>query len=97
MVRPELKNIDVTNIPELLQIAEQVKTSGEPRMLKRDDEDLAMLIPAKPKARARRTPTRADHEAFLAAAGSWKDLIDAEAFKTEVRASRGSDRPTVTL
>lgn len=45
MVRPELKNIDVSDVPELLRIAEEVKRSGEPCVLKRDSEELAVLSP----------------------------------------------------
>lgn len=46
MVR-ELKRIDVTTIPELLRIAEEVHATGEPWVLRRDREDLAVVMPAK--------------------------------------------------
>ncbi|MBI4506621.1 MAG: hypothetical protein HY691_13885 [Chloroflexi bacterium] len=42
-----IKSVDISTIPELLRIAEEVHASGEPRLLRRDDEDLAVLMPAK--------------------------------------------------
>lgn len=97
MAKEPLKPIDISNIPELLRLAEEVHATNEARLLRRDDEDLAVVRPVVSKRRAKRRSTKADREAFLSAAGSWKGLIDAEAFKAEIRASRGSDRPTVTL
>lgn len=97
MAREHLKPMDISNIPELLRLAEEVHATNEPRVLRRDDEDLVEVRPIVSKHRTKRTPTKADREAFLSAAGSWKGLIDAEAFKAEIRASRGSDRPTGTL
>ncbi len=45
------KPIDISNDPELLKLAEEVHTTHEPRILRRDDEDLAVLMPAGPKRR----------------------------------------------
>ena len=50
----EPKRIDITNVPELLRIAEEVRASQEPRVLRRDNEDVAILMPA----RRARKPTR---------------------------------------
>lgn len=52
----EIQPINVSDVPELLRIAEEVRASGRPRLLRRDDEDLAMLVPAPP---VRRPPSRA--------------------------------------
>lgn len=49
-----LRTIDITNSPELLRLAEDVRTSNEPRLLRRDSEDVAIVHPVK---RARRAPT----------------------------------------
>ena len=58
------KPIDISNDPELLKLAEEVHTTHEPRILRRDDEDLAVLMPVKPKHRRRqREKTEADYEA----------------------------------
>jgi hypothetical protein len=54
----ELKRIDITNVPELLRIAEEVQASQEPRVLRRDSEDLAVVRPIKP-SRRRVPPGRA--------------------------------------
>ena len=95
----ELKTIDVSSIPELLRLAEEVRDTNEPRVLKRDSEDLAILMPAS-RRRRRRTPrpkTRADYEAFRSAAGSWKD-VDTDRLIAEVYESRRrSSRPAVEL
>lgn len=47
MVRPEIKSMDVSKIPDLLRIAEEVQSSGQTRVLERDGEELAILKPAK--------------------------------------------------
>ena len=47
----ELRRVEVSNIPELLRLAEEVKESQEPRILRRDGEDLAILTPIKPTKR----------------------------------------------
>lgn len=52
----EIQPINVRNVPELLRIAEEVRASGHPRLLRRDDEDLAIVVPARP---VRRFPSRA--------------------------------------
>jgi hypothetical protein len=109
-VTAELESIDISKVPELLRLAEEVRTTGEPRVLRRDREDIAVLMPivqASPrragaaKAEASR-PAPAAHEVarsragILAAAGSWKD-IDAKALKEYVRERRqaSSRRPVV--
>lgn len=52
----ELKPIDISNMPELLRLAEEVHDTGEPRVLRRDSEDLVVVMPAKPP---RKTVARA--------------------------------------
>ena len=46
----EPKRIDITRIPELLSIAQEVRRTNESRILKQESEDLAMLTPIKPVA-----------------------------------------------
>ncbi len=41
----ELTLIDVTHSPELLHVAQEVRRSGEARVLRRDREDLAVVVP----------------------------------------------------
>lgn len=49
----ELKPIDVSNVPELLRIAREVRETGESRLLKSDGEELAVLTPVQPPRRTR--------------------------------------------
>ncbi|GEM_PF-1170053 len=48
MPAKEVKHIDVTHIPELLRLAEEVQNTGEIRILKKDQEELAQITPIKP-------------------------------------------------
>ena len=94
-----LTSIDITHLPDLLRIAEEVKATKTPRILKRESETVAVLMPVgtavKPKKK--REQTKADYEAFRKAAGSWKDR-DVEKFKADTYASRRlSTRPLVNL
>jgi len=53
MVR-ELKPIDISETTDLLQLAETVRANNESYLLRRDSEDLAVLMPP----RTRRQPDR---------------------------------------
>jgi hypothetical protein len=82
--------IDITAIPELRRLAEAVRRSGKPRLLRRDGEALAMLVPLAMNAArplARRTLTPDDIAAFHAAAGTWSDVA-VEQFVTDIYAAR---------
>lgn len=52
----ELRPIDISNQPEVLRIAEEVRATQEPRVLRRNREDLAIVTPIR---RARSSPSRA--------------------------------------
>jgi hypothetical protein len=58
----EPKRIDISQIPELLSIAHEVRSTNEPAVLQQDSEDVAMLTPITPmaKKRVRGQPTSAD-------------------------------------
>ena len=107
----EFKPIDISNTPELVRLVEEVRATREPRVLRRDGEDLAVLTPISPtstrraaRAKGGRVKAAVDAAAvarsragILAAAGSWKD-VDIEAFKRYVRERRAiSSRPAVEL
>ena len=47
----ETKHIDVSSIPELLKLAQEVRRTNEPAVLQQEREDLAMLTPIKPVAK----------------------------------------------
>ena len=98
---PEI--LDISNSPDLLRLAEVVRASNTPRVLRRGNEDVAIVMPpvTAPKGRSRRSPikrkTQADIDAFLSSAGSWKD-VDVDTFKAYIRERRdASSRPPVTL
>lgn len=94
----EHKPIDISGIPELLRIVEEVRLSRRPRVLRRDREDVAVVVPMPAKSRrTRRAPTPEDRAATLAAAGGWKDLVDANELKEQLAAARGSNRPPASL
>ena len=96
----KLKPIDISNVPELLRLVEEVRKNAEPRLLRRDSEDLAILTPVMParKRVTRRAKTKEDYEAFLSSAGSWKGLVDTDKLVADIYESRRlSSRPPVEL
>lgn len=58
----EPQRIDISTIPELMTLAQEVRTTNEPHILQQKGEDLAILTPIKPvaKRRVRGKPTTAD-------------------------------------
>ena len=93
-------SIDVSRIPELLRIAEQVGKSREPRILRRDQEELAVVMPLAriPRRRRRvRVRTKEDLEAFSSAAGGWKDLDTDKIVEEIYEDRRRSIRPAPEL
>ena len=90
--------IDITNIPELVRIAEEVETTKTPRELKWENKTVAVIMPV-PKATLtkKQRKTKADYEASLAAIGSWRDL-DPDALMAQVyRAREAGSRPATRL
>ncbi|MBM2826191.1 MAG: hypothetical protein HW403_255 [Dehalococcoidia bacterium] len=56
MASKETQHIDISeihSIPDLVRIAEEVQKTGEPRILKRDQEDIAQITPVKPAGKRR--------------------------------------------
>jgi hypothetical protein len=95
----ELKAVDISDAPELLRLAEEVRASREPRLLRRNGEDLAVLTPLAhaPGPRRTRTNTPADLEAFRSSAGSWEE-VDVDRLIADIYTSRErSTRPPVEL
>ena len=92
------KSIDISDMPELLRLAEEVHASNEPRMLTRDHEQLAVVMPVggrSPKRCRGKTPTEADYEAFRSAAGGWKDIDTDQLVENIYESRRISIRPRV--
>ncbi len=90
--------IEISNKPDILRIAEEVKMTKKPRLLKRNGETLAMLMPVGTAVKAKKkAKTKADYEAFRAAAGGWKD-IDTDKLVANIEATRKrSNRPPLHL
>ncbi len=74
--------------------------AAKPRLLRADSEDIAVLMPTPPtssKRRGDRAHTEADHEAFRASAGGWKD-VDTDKLIADIYESRSrSSRPPLDL
>ena len=96
----ELTSIDISHVPDLLRIVEEVADSGKPRLLRRDNEDVAILMPIKsatlPRLRPRKK-TEADYEAFLSSAGTWSDVDVDEFLRENYESRKRSVRPPVDL
>jgi hypothetical protein len=55
----ELKRTDVSQTPDVLRLAEEVQRTRQPRLLQRDREDLAIIIPVAPRGQTRTTQEQA--------------------------------------
>jgi hypothetical protein len=62
----EPKRIDMSRMPELLSIAQEVRATNEPAVLQQDSEDLVLLSPVLPKKRSKTTaqPVTSDDALF---------------------------------
>ncbi|MGI8826599.1 MAG: hypothetical protein ACR2JC_13300 [Chloroflexota bacterium] len=92
----ELKPVEMLGAHDLRDIVEEVRTTGEPRLLREAGEDVAIIMPvSKDHAKARKTEP--DYAAFRSAAGSWSD-VDTDGLIADIYADRErSDRPPVDL
>ena len=101
MAKP-MKSIDITNRPDLVDVVEEVRATGEPRLLRRNDEAVAIITPIAPaRTRPPKAPagqrlkpkkmTEADLAAFHSAAGSWKD-VDTDKLIEDIYAARNVQR-----
>ena len=75
--------IDISNIPELVRLTEEVEVTQESRELKWNDKTVAIIMPVTSTGK-----TEADYEAFWETAGSLKGLIDVEKLKEDICESR---------
>lgn len=92
------KSIDVSDVPDMLRLAEEVRRAGEPRILRRNGEDLAMVVPLPRAKKPRLKKTSAeDLAAFRQAAGSWADIdtdkLIEDIYRARREGTRLSDRP----
>lgn len=88
--------IDISNKPELLRLAEEVKTSGKLRVLKNHRETVAVLMPAEAAGKQKQEKARTSVKEALALAGAWADL-PSENMEEELDRIRHESKPTPPL
>ncbi len=97
---PDPTPIDITNMPDLVRIAEEVAATKTPRELRRENKTVAVIVPVTKavKPKKKREKTKADYEAFKSAAGSWQD-VDTDALLKNISEDRRrtNTRPPVKL
>lgn len=89
--------IDITNMPDLVGIVEEVQRTKRPRVLRREEQDVAVVVPLPSDMDTAGNPSAAAVAAALAAGGSWEGLVDAAALKAQLHAARGSHRTSPPL
>ncbi len=92
----ELTPIDIRRVPELAQLVDEVRTTRKPRRITRDNEDVAILMPARPR-RAKPSTTQAQRDAVRASVGGWDGLVDAEQLKRDLDTARSDDTLPASL
>lgn len=91
----ELASIDISDQPDLLRLARDVRTSQQPRVLRGDGEDLAILTPARPSGRRSRRRALTEDDPLWALVGSATDAEPSDASKKHEylgEAPRAADR-----
>ena len=83
--------IEVGEMAEVERLAEAVRASEKPLLLERNGKRLAVLVPVElaEDFGVRGPITEEDREAFEAAAGSWRGLVDADRLIEDIYARRG--------
>ena len=90
----DIRTIDVTNIPDLLRLVEEVCSTSEPRILRRDNQDVAIVRPLKPAKRRipRGRPANADDPLWkLVGIGASEGPGDVSANKHKYLADASAD------
>lgn len=91
--------IDITDMPDVVRIAEEVEATKTPRELVRENKPVALITPVTEanKPRKQKAKTKADYEAFLSAAGSWKDVDTDRLIKDIYEQRRRSNKPPIAV
>lgn len=77
MVSRNVRSVDINEIrsaPDLVRLAEEVRATGEPRVLRKDGEELAVVVSMSDFEAAAVPKSRRYWAEILALAGSWSDL-----------------------
>ena len=94
----EARPVDISTMPDLARLAEEVARTGQPRVLRQNNVDVAIISPARPRRRRQgKVMTEADRQAARSAFGGWQGLVDAEHLKQDLDAARRDNRPPVEL
>jgi hypothetical protein len=96
LIMARQQQLDVTDNPAVRQIAEEVCRTHTRVVLSRAGEPIAEVRPLGHR-RGNKRPASESVSAFLATAGAWKGLVDAEELKRQLKESRGDHRPPVEL
>ena len=88
---PHPTPIDITNIPELVRIAEEVEATKTPRELKRQNKTVAVIMPAAPTIPSKEHTWEQIQKTF----GSWND-VDADAMIANIYGWRSEGSRPVT-
>ena len=75
--------------PDLADLADEVHRTKRPRVLRRANEDIAVIFPIRKKPARSPLMTKSDSDmaAFLSSAGGWKD-VDTDRLKADIYESR---------
>ena len=76
---------------------EQVIRENKEIVIENEQGEQVLLKPAPPSKRKRRVRTEANHQAFLASAGGWKDVDTDKLLDDIYESRRNSSRPPVDL
>src|SRR5438270_10192783 len=97
---PHPTPIDITTMPDLARIVEEVEATKTPRELRRENKPVALITPVTgaKKAKQQKAKTKKDYEAFKSSAGGWKD-VDTDKLLTDIYADRRrtNARPPIKL
>ncbi len=93
-----ISSIDLEDEPDFPRVIEEVRVTGEARLLRRNGAALAMIVPVEPVGTFHwRHKSTADYEAFQSVAGSWK-AVDTDRMLDDIYADREiDDRPSSDL
>jgi hypothetical protein len=80
--------IDISRKPDVLTLAEEVVTSGRPRVLRKGGVELVVMLPYTPRRRAPQ-PGVKPQNALARAAGSWPEEFGEEV-QRQIRESRNA-------
>ncbi len=88
--------IDITTIPELARIAEEVAATKTPRELKQDNKTVAVIMPVEKKGAPSHKPDQEAIEETLALVGAWGER-DWNEVEQELDHIRHHSKPTPPL